>query len=374
MANRPSDVTAEHTAPVDPALAALRAQIDAVDAELLDALNRRARLAQSVGHLKHAQGMPVYHPEREAQVIKGLQAANPGPLHPEHLQAIWREVMSASRALEAPTRVAYLGPAGTFSEAAAIKLFGSSMAGEPCPSIDEVFRRVEAGGADLGVIPLENSTEGVVTRSLDLLMSGKLSILAETSLDVRHNLLRKTQGLQGIASVCAHAQALAQCQQWLALHLPLVERKAVSSNAEGARLASLDASVACLASDRAATQWGLHVLSPAVQDDTHNRTRFAVVADPAKHPTPKASGKDCTSLVVSVDNRPGAVHEMLSPLKAHGVSMSRLESRPARSGQWEYVFFIDLEGHPSQPSVAAAVEGLRRTSAFLRVLGSYPVS
>jgi chorismate mutase / prephenate dehydratase len=358
----------------DADLLALRQQIDAVDAELIQALNRRASLAQRVGHLKAAHGWPVFHPEREAQVVRGLQARNPGPLHGEHIAAIWREVMSASRALEAPTRVAYLGPAGTFSEAAALKLFGASLQANPCPSIDEVFRRVESGSADFGVVPIENSTEGVVTRSLDLLLSSKLSIVAETSLSVQHNLLRRVPGLQGITAVCAHPQALAQCQAWLAAHMPHVERRAVASNAEGAKLAAHDANTAALASDRAAAEWGLHVVQAAVQDDVHNRTRFAVMADPSIHPPPKASGRDCTSLVASVDNKPGAVHDMLSPLKAHGVSMSRLESRPARSGQWEYVFYIDLEGHPEHPSVAAAIDGMRRSCAFVRVLGSYPVS
>lgn len=357
-----------------PELAALRQKIDAVDRELLATLNRRAGLALQVGEIKKAQGAPVFRPEREAQVIAGLQAVNQGPLKADNVAAIWREVMSACRALEEPTRVAFLGPAGTFSEEASLGFFGQSLFAVPCTSIDEVFRATAAGGADYGVIPIENSTEGVVTRSLDLLLSSTLSIMAETSLRVQHNLLRLKDGLDGVSVVCAHPQALAQCQGWLTAHLPLAERRAVASNAEGARLASLDESVASIASARAAATWGLHVTRPAIQDDPHNRTRFAVVADPARHAMPKASGRDCTSLVASVHNVPGAVHDMLTPLKTHGVSMSRLESRPARSGQWEYYFYIDLEGHPDQPHVAAAIEGLRKTCAFLRVLGTYPVA
>jgi chorismate mutase/prephenate dehydratase len=243
----------------------------------------------------------------------------------------------------------------------------------PCASIDEVFRATSAGAADFGVVPVENSTEGVVARSLDLFLHTPLTIMGETSLLVRHNLLRKTASRAGITAVLAHPQALAQCQAWLSLHLPQAERRPVSSNAEGARLASLDESVAGIASDRAATEFGLHVVAPAIQDDAHNRTRFAIVALPERSPAPSASGHDCTSLVVSVPNRPGAVHDMLVPLKAHGVSMTRFESRPARSGQWEYYFYIDLAGHPDDARVATALAELRSTCAFFKVLGTYPV-
>jgi chorismate mutase/prephenate dehydratase len=286
---------------------------------------------------------------------------------------IWREIMSACRALETPTRVAYLGPAGTFSELAALGYFGSSIVRLPCPSIDEVFRATAAGAADFGVVPVENSTEGVVARSLDLFLTAPLFIIGETSLFVRHNLLRKQNSLDGIAAVCAHPQALAQCHAWLANHLPQVERRPVASNAEGARLAGLDPTLAAVASERASSEYGLHIVAPAIQDDPHNRTRFAIVTLAAQHPQPQASGHDCTSLVVSVTNRPGAVHDMLVPLKAHGVSMSRFESRPARSGQWEYYFYIDLQGHPTQPHVAAALQELRAVCAFFKLLGTYPI-
>ena len=356
-----------------PALLALREQIDAVDRELLALLNRRAALAQQVGEVKKVEGSVAFRPEREAQVIAGLKAANPGPLTAESVAPIWREIMSACRSLETPTRVAYLGPAGTFSELAALGFFGSSIVNVPSASIDEVFRATAAGAADFGVVPVENSTEGVVARSLDLFLTTPLVIIGETSLFVRHNLLRKVASLDGIQAVCAHPQALAQCHGWLAHHLPLAERRPVSSNAEGARLASQDATLAAVASERAASEYGLHVAAPAIQDDPHNRTRFAIVADPARQPQPQASGHDCTSLVVSVTNRPGAVHDMLVPLKAHGVSMSRFESRPARSGQWEYYFYIDLQGHPQQPHVAAALQELRAACAFFKLLGSYPI-
>lgn len=356
-----------------PDLTTLRSQIDALDRELLAALNRRASLAQRVGDLKHAHGGAVFRPEREAQVIEGLKLNNAGPLRNEHLAPIWREVMSACRSLESPTRVAYLGPAGTFSEEAALRYFGSVVDASRCATIDEVFRSTAAGAVDFGVVPIENSSEGVVTRSLDLLLSSPLTIVGETSLRVQHNLLRREDSLEGVTVVCAHPQALAQCQAWLTTHLPSAERRAVASNAEGARLASEHAHIASVASERAAAAWGLHVVSRAVQDDAHNRTRFAVIADPSRQPAPGPSGHDCTSLVASVTNKPGAVHDMLTPLKTHGVSMSRLESRPARSGQWEYYFYIDLQGHISQPHIAAAIDGLTQTCAFLRVLGAYPV-
>jgi chorismate mutase / prephenate dehydratase len=355
------------------ALPALRGQIDAVDRELLALLNRRASLALAVGELKKREGSVVFRPEREAQVIDGLKAVNPGPLGNASVAPIWREIMSACRALETPTRVAYLGPAGTFSEEAALGFFGSSIVRVPCASIDEVFHATSAGAADFGVVPVENSTEGVVARSLDLFLHTPLFIIGETSLFIRQNLLRKENSMAGIEAVCAHPQSLAQCHNWLSHHLPDVERRPVASNAEGARLAGQDATLAAIAGTRAASEFGLHVLAPAIQDDAHNRTRFAIVTHPGQHPAPKASGHDCTSLVVSVTNRPGAVHDMLVPLKTHGVSMTRFESRPARSGQWEYYFYIDLQGHPDEAPVAAALHELRATCAFFKVLGTYPI-
>jgi chorismate mutase/prephenate dehydratase len=356
-----------------PELLALRNQIDALDRELLALLNRRAGLAQAVGELKKKEGSVVFRPEREAQVIDGLKADNPGPLSRDSVAPIWREIMSACRALETPTRVAYLGPAGTFSELAALGFFGSSIVKVPCVSIDEVFRTTSAGAADFGVVPVENSTEGVVARSLDLFLTEPLFIIGETSLFVRHNLLRRDNSLADIEAVCAHPQALAQCHGWLSNHLPQVERRPVSSNAEGARLASENPRLAGIASERAGSEYGLHVVAPAIQDDPHNRTRFAIVTHPERHPQPRASGHDCTSLVVSVTNRPGAVHDMLVPLKQHGVSMTRFESRPARSGQWEYYFYIDLQGHPDQPAVATALKELRAVCAFFKLLGTYPL-
>jgi chorismate mutase / prephenate dehydratase len=356
-----------------PELLSLRAQIDSLDRELLALLNRRAGLALQVGEIKKREGSAVFRPEREAQVIDGLKAENQGPLPNESVAPIWREIMSASRSLETPLRIAYLGPAGTFSELAALGYFGASIVHVPCGSIDEVFRAASGGAADFGVVPVENSTEGVVARSLDLFLTTPLSIVGETSLYVRHNLLRKVEGMAGLEAVCAHPQALAQCHAWLMQHMPNVERRPVASNAEGARHASQNDKLAAIASERASSEYGLHVLSPAIQDDPHNRTRFAVVALPSQHPQPRASGHDCTSLVISVPNKPGAVHDMLVPLKNHGVSMTRFESRPARSGQWEYYFYIDIDGHPDQAHVATALAELRNACAFFKMLGTYPL-
>ncbi|HEY1230514.1 MAG TPA: chorismate mutase, partial [Ramlibacter sp.] len=281
-------------------LAQLRTEIDAVDRDLLALLIRRAALANEVGDIKRAEGSPVFRPEREAAVINGLQARNGGPLKAENVATIWREIMSACRALEAPQRVAYLGPAGTFSEQAALQFFGSSIEHVPCVSFDEVCQAATAGTADFGVVPVENSTEGVVTRSLDLLLQSPLHIVGEISLLVRHHLLRKERSLDGIQAVLAHPQALAQCQGWLSKHLPDVERRAVASNAEGARLAATNPAWAAIAGERAGTEFGLHIAAHAIQDDAFNRTRFAVICLPQTLAAPQASGKDCVSLVVSV--------------------------------------------------------------------------
>lgn len=351
----------------------LREQIDALDLELLALLNQRASLAHEVGEIKRIDGSAVFRPERETQVISSLQAANPGPLKNTSLAVIWREIMSACRALEAAQRVAYLGPAGTFSEQAALQFFGASIERVLCASIDEVFRATAAGSAEFGVVPIENSSEGVISRSLDLLLNSPLHIIGETSFLVRHNLLRLKPTLADIEVVYAHPQALAQCQDWLSTHLPHAERRAAASNAEGARLAATNPAWAAIASERAGSEFGLHVASRAIQDDAFNRTRFAVVCLPQTLAAPLATGNDCVSLIVSVPNKPGAVHDLLVPLKKHGVSMTRFESRPARSGQWEYYFYIDLQGHPSQPHVAAALEELQGLCAFCKVLGTYPV-
>ena len=355
---------------MDEPLRALRQAIDDIDRRLVALLSERARLAQEVGRIKHAADAPVFRPEREAEVLRNVAAGNPGPLPEEALSAIFREVMSACRALERRIRVAYLGPAGTFSELALLKQFGSSAEAVSCLSIDEVFLAAEAGGADFAIAPVENSTEGSITRTLDLLLATPLSIVAEVSLPVEHHLLTGGGSMQGVTRITAHAQALAQCVNWLNQHYPAVERQPVASNAEAARLASTDPTVAAIAGEAAASRYGLVPVASHIQDDPANRTRFVALG--RQHTQP--SGRDKTSLILAVAHRAGAVHHMLAPLARHGVSMTRFESRPAKTGAWEYYFYVDIEGHESDPKLALALEQLRGECAFYKSLGSYPVA
>ena len=352
----------------DDKLKPLRDQIDAIDAQLITLLNQRARVAQQVGHVKAESNAPVFRPEREAQVLERVAKHNHGPLASADLKSIFREVMSACRALEKRVTVAYLGPAGTYSEQAVWQQFGQAVEGLPCVSIDEIFRSVEAGTAEFGVVPVENSTEGAVNRTLDLLMRTTLSISGEVALAVQHSLMTRTGTMDGIRSICAHSQALAQCQAWLNEHYPQLERRAVASNGEAARLAAEEVGVAAIAGDMAARRYGLAIVHAHIQDDPHNRTRFFVIG--ALQPGP--SGRDQTSLLLSVPNKSGAVYELLAPLARHGVSMTRFESRPARTGRWEYFFFVDIEGHAEDIKVAEALAELQTQAAFFKLLGSYP--
>lgn len=352
----------------DQRLAPLRAQIDMIDQELLELLSKRAKAAQEVGHIKNESSAPIFRPERESQVIQNVLQKNPGPLLPDGLASIWREIMSACRALESKQAIAYLGPTGTFSEQAAHQFFGQSIDGLPCASLDEVFKAVEKGVATFGVVPVENSSEGAVSRTLDLLLESPLQISGEVVLPIRHHLLTKHGSLDGVKTVCAHAQALAQCQQWLSTHAPQLHRQAVSSNAEAARMASQDPSIAAIAGEPAQLVYGLQIVSAQIQDDPNNRTRFVVIGQYVCQPC----GHDQTSLVLSVANQPGAVHHLLGPLAKHGVSMTRFESRPARKGSWEYHFYIDIDGHASDDKVATAIAELKTIAAFYKNLGSYP--
>ena len=357
--------------PLDEKLKPLREAIDAIDGRLVELLNERARVAAEVGRLKHEVGAPVFRPEREAEVLRKVASRSAGPLGEAALSNVFREVMSACRAIERPLTVAYLGPPGTFSEIAMQRQFGSSVSGLPCTTLDEVFRATEAGGADFGIVPIENSSEGAVSRTLDLLLATPLRVLGEVSVPVQHNLLTRSGSMTDVRRVCAHSQALAQCAGWLNQHWPSVERQAVASNGEAARMASEDATLAAIAGDRAAQRYALHAVAVHIQDDPNNRTRFAVIGAQATHPSaPPATDK--TSLILSVPNRAGAVFHMLKPLASHGVSMTRFESRPARVGTWEYYFYVDVEGHADDPKVAAALGELQKECAFYKCLGSYP--
>jgi len=349
-------------------LSELRRRIDEVDHRLLELLSERGRIVLEVGALKHAENTPVWRPEREAQILRRLADRNPGPLPDSALSTIWREVISACRALERRLRVGYLGPVGTFSEQAALAQFGHGVELVPCASIDEVFRATEAGTVDFGIVPVENSTEGAVNRSLDLFLQSPLKICGEVSVPVKHNLLTGDGTMSGITRICAHAQALAQCTGWLNRNHPGIERVPVSSNAEGARLAATEAHTAAIAGDGVLGRYPVAVVAEAIQDDPMNRTRFAVIGSHVCG----ASGSDQTSLILSVPDRAGAVHALIEPLARHGVSMKRFESRPARQGSWEYYFYIDLLGHEQAPEVAAALAEIRAHAAFYKSLGSYP--
>ncbi|HCI14359.1 MAG: chorismate mutase [Gallionellales bacterium GWA2_60_142] len=345
-----------------------RTQIDALDDELLQLFNRRAALAQQIGHLK--ENGVVLRPEREAQVLRRLQDRNAGPLGNDAVAQLFTEVMSQCRALEAPLTVAYLGPQGTFTEAAALKRFGSAVQGEPCATIDDVFRAVESGAVQYGVVPVENSTEGAVGRTLDLLLNSNLQICGEVMLQVHQCLLSNENELSLIRKVYSHPQSFGQSQGWLNAHLPHAERITASSNADAARLAAEESYAASVGGVQAAEHFKLKVLAQNIEDDSRNTTRFLVLGKQQV----AASGNDKTSLVLSAANRPGAVHELLTPLARHSVSMTKLESRPARSGSWEYVFYVDIEGHRDDARVAAALAELAESAAFVKILGSYPVA
>jgi len=347
----------------------LRREIDAVDDELLRLINRRAGLARRIGSLK--AGAPVYRPEREAQILGRMQKDNPGPLPAERVAAVFGEVISACRGLEEAIRVTYLGPAGTFSEQAVRKHFGRAVEALPVASVDEAFRRAEARAAQFTVVPVENSTEGVVGRTLDLLLATPLRICAEIELRVQQNLLAKGE-IKSIRRVYSHSQSLAQCNGWLGQHLPHAERIAVASNAEAAQRAAKEEGTGAIAGELAAERYGLQVLARSIEDSPNNTTRFLVLGEVDPAPT----GRDRTSLVMSAENRPGAVHALLTPLAQHGVSMTRIESRPARSATalWEYMFFIDVEGHQKDARLAQALSELRARAPFLKVLGSYPIA
>jgi chorismate mutase/prephenate dehydratase len=349
-------------------LGKLRNGIDAIDSELLRLISERAGLARRVGEIKQGN---IYRPEREAQVLRRVAERNPGPLSAEAMQRIVREVMSACLALEQPLTVAYLGPAGTYSESAARKHFGGAPTLLPCAMIDEVFRAVESGNAAYGVVPVENSSEGAVGRSLDLLLDSPLMICGEISLPIHHNLMSNAAALTEVQRVYSHAQSLAQCHEWLNRQLPSVPRIAVASNAEAARLAAEETGAAAIAGEAAATLYALPILAANIEDDPGNTTRFVVIG---QHDA-ELSGADKTSLICSTQNRPGAIHHLLAPFADNDVSMSRLESRPARrlgGSRWEYVFYIDIEGHRDDPAVARALAELDNRAGFVKRLGSYP--
>lgn len=346
----------------------LRDKIDAIDDELLKLINTRAGLAQEIGRRKNGV---TYRPERESQVLARLQQLNPGPLSNELVTQLFTEIISACRALEEPLTVAYLGPQGTFSEEAVTKRFGSTVLMRACHFIDDVFREVESSTAHYGVVPVENSTEGAVGRTMDLLLQTSLTVCGEIELSVHQCLMAQQGSLSAIQKIYSHPQSFAQCLGWLNTHLPnlhAIARIDAASNADAARLAASDKNSAAIAGKKAADVFGLTICAKNIEDDPNNTTRFLVIG--TEHIS--ASGKDKTSLVLSTSNRPGAIYELLAPLARYQVSMSRLQSRPSRKGLWEYVFFIDIEGHQENENIAKALDELRNKATFLKILGSYP--
>lgn len=349
-------------------LADIRRKIDALDVRLLKLISTRAKIALQVGKIKN--GAIVYRAAREAQVLRRVSALNVGPMPSSSVRRIYVEIMSACRALEDKLAVAYLGPQGTFSQEAAIRHFGGSIATRSCTTIDEVFKQVEIAATGYGVVPVENSTEGAIGRTLDLLLTTPARVCGEIMLPVQQCLMSKAKHIKGIKKVYSHAQSLGQCQRWLARYMPGVAQVAVVSNAEAALLATRDATSAALASKTAAEIYKLNLLARNVQDESRNITRFLVLSREFVEP----SGHDKTSLIVSTRNAPGAIQDLLTPLSKNGVSMTRLESRPARTGRWEYVFYVDIEGHTLDARVAKALAAIERKASFVKNLGSYPAA
>jgi chorismate mutase/prephenate dehydratase len=356
----------------DETLQAIRARIDEIDDALLRLVNERAGAAAEVAAAKEAEGRQAdfYRPAREAEVLRRLRDANEGPLSDEDITRLFREVMSACLALQRPLRVAFLGPEGTFTQEAALKHFGHAIHSQPLQGIDAVFREVESGGAEYGVVPVENSTEGMVTHTLDRLLSSPLQIVGEVELPIVQNLATNATALPEITRIYSHQQGLAQCRLWLETHAPAAERIAVSSTAEAARLASEDSQAAAIASDAAAERYGLPIHQASIQDGAANSTRFLVLG----HESPEPTGEDKTSLVIARENRPGGLAGLLAPLARYGLNMTRLESRPSPEGMWEYVFFIDLMGHAEDPDLKRALGEMQQLASLLKTLGSYPRS
>ncbi len=351
-------------------LAELRRQIDMIDQEILAVINRRAKLAVEVAKIKMASGENecFYRPEREASVLRNIKETNRGPLADENAVFIFRELMSACLSLEKPLAVAFLGPEGTFTQQAAFKHFGHAITALPLPAIDEIFRAVESGESNYGVVPVENSTEGVITHTLDSFLNSQLLICGEVVLRIHHNLLSNDADLSRVQEIFSHQQSLAQCREWLARYLPSAKRTSVSSNGEAARLASKMPNCAAIAGDVAAEVYGLNILEANIEDEPDNTTRFLVIGKQEVG----QSDFDKTTLIVSAGNQPGALYDVLEPFSDHRISMTRIESRPSRRGMWDYVFFIDIEGHRDDQSVSVALSSLKQKANMLKILGSYP--
>jgi chorismate mutase / prephenate dehydratase len=394
--SQPTQTFQQEPQAVDLSLEQLRVLIDQVDSQIHDLLNKRAQLASQVASVKlgeitsnqQDQDIIFYRPEREAAVLRKVMSRNKGPLPDEESARIFREIMSACLALEQPLTIAFLGPEGTFTQAAALKHFGHSVKTLPFSSIDQVFRDVDAGTSHYGVVPIENSTEGIISHTLDLFIDSSLKIVGEVSLRIHHHLMSINQDVKTITKIYSHQQSLAQCRKWLDTNLPKIDRIAVNSNTEAAKLAQNDPAAAAIGPSAAAEIYQLQILNTKIEDSPDNTTRFLILGKQDVDATPvltesSQSNKksqqlvenkclDKTSLLVSSKNKPGALYELLKPLARNNISMSRIESRPSQCGIWQYVFFIDIEGHISDPVVKKAVEEISSEVTMIKVLGSYP--
>ncbi len=361
----------------------LRNEIDSLDKQIQTLLNQRAQCAQEVAEVKLSEAQAgeevlFYRPEREAAVLRNVMERNKGPLSNEEMARLFREIMSACLALEQPMKIAFLGPEGTFTQAAALKHFCHSVKTIPFSTIDEVFREVDGDACNYGVVPVENSTEGVISHTLDMLIGSPLKICGEVFLRIHHYLMSQLDSIEGIKKIYSHQQSLAQCREWLDSRLPGIERVPVNSNAEAARLASIEEGAAAIASNAAVEIYQLNLLAEKIEDEPDNTTRFIILgkqnveSTPASEQSKESLELDKTSLMVTSANKPGALHSLLKPIAENGLSMTRIESRPSRRGLWQYLFFIDIDGHISHPSVASALQEIEQQASVMKILGSYP--
>ncbi len=368
--NNTQDGCPEKIAASEAALGDLRKKIDSLDVQIQELISQRVSVAHDVAKVKLDAGGDVsfYRPEREAQVLRKVKERNNGPLSDDEIARMMREIMSVSLAAEMPMTIAYLGPAGTYTQGAVVKSFGHAARTMDVKTIADVFRVVEESRAHFGVVPVENSSEGMISVTLDCFLNSDLKVCGEVNLPISHQLLSKADGMSKIKTVAAHSQALGQCRAWLDRYLPEIETKPMLSNAEAAILATKEHDVAAIASDMAGKLYGLKTIASGIEDEKENTTRFLIVGQQDYSP----SGDDKTSIVISAPNKAGSLFSLIQPFSKHGIDMSRIESRPSRKNNWDYVFFIDVIGHQQDENLRAAIEEVRSNAAYFKLLGSYP--
>lgn len=349
-------------------LSELRKQIDRIDREVLRLLNDRAKLAVQIGRIKRKNKVGAYSPGREIEVVEGIARLNEGPFPADALKSIYREIISASRSLEEPLRIACLGPLATFTHLAALRHFGSSSQYIPVDSIKEVFEAVESGNASYGVVPIENSNEGVVSYTLDMFIDYDLKVIAEVMIEVSHNLLSKSGDARKVKRIYSHPQAIGQCKNWLEKNMPGVTILDATSTAKAAEIAASDTGAAAIASEAAARMYDLRFIARQIEDRRHNFTRFLVIGKDS----PPKTGRDKTSIMFSIKDRPGALYDILAPFKRSKINLTKIESRPSKRRAWEYIFFVDMEGHVEDKKVQNAIGAIEDNCLFLKILGSYP--